>query len=128
MAEAGLPAQPGIEAQGVTLAPTTLSNRHFAATVENASQTIVVSGDEGDEARLLRVEGGLFTAGVPGGGYDLEPYEFNSVVAVQEYAGLIPADGTLEIPVTLTEASANAGLNAFVATLEERRWRHRFHE
>jgi hypothetical protein len=87
------------------------------ATVTVADQTVTVAGPAGSAVRLLAVEAGLFTAGLPGGGFDLDPFEANTVVAVREHAATIGSGGTVQIPVTLTSSSAEGGNNRFVAVI-----------
>jgi hypothetical protein len=88
------------------------------ATVTQPNQTIRVTGPAGATVRLLAVEGALFTAGVPGGGFDLDPYEANSVVAVGELTATIGPTGSGDIPVTLTSTVAGGGNNRMVAVIE----------
>ena len=88
------------------------------ATVTNPAQTIRVSGPDGASVRLLAVEGALFTAGLPGGGFDIDPYEANSLVAVDEHVATIGAGGSVDIPVTLSSTAAGGGNNRFVAVVE----------
>jgi hypothetical protein len=87
------------------------------AAVTDPSQTIRVSGRAGSSVRLLAVEGGLFTEAVPEGGFDLDPFEANSVIAVAEHTATIGAGGSVEIPVTLTSTAAEGGNNRFMAVI-----------
>ncbi|MFC6940263.1 PKD domain-containing protein, partial [Salinirubellus sp. GCM10025818] len=112
-------AAPTIDASGVSLQSTTLSDNHTAATVAGADQTIQVSGPAGATVRLLRLEAGLFTEGVPDGGYDLEAYEGNSVIGVSEQPATIGSDGTVDVGVTLTNSTDAAGLNYITAVVED---------
>jgi len=103
--ESGPPAAPAIAALGVQ-AP---------ATVAAAAQTIRVIGPAGASVRLLRVQAEL---GLNGGtGYDLDPFEANSAVAVQEYAATIGAGGSVDVAVTLTRTSDSSDLNYFAAVV-----------
>jgi hypothetical protein len=110
----GLPDAPGIEVLGVTP----------PAAVSDASQTVRITGPPGASVKLLRVEGGRFLDGVPGGGFDIDPFEANMALAVEEYARVIGAGGTVDIQVTLTKAAGSngttivTGLNHFVAVIE----------
>ncbi|MEA2418000.1 MAG: large repetitive protein, partial [Thermoleophilaceae bacterium] len=88
------------------------------ATVPGAAQAIRVSGPNGATVRLLSLESALFTAGLPGGGFDLDPFEANSVVAVDERSATIGSGGSVDIPVTLTSTVASGGNNRFVAVVE----------
>ena len=114
----GLATAPGLSVSGVDLSSTTLSPAHSAATVNDAAQTMTVTGPPGETVRLLRVEAGLFTDEVPNGGYDLEAYESNSITAVEETTGTIGSDGTVDLDVSLTRTSDDADLNYFVAVVE----------
>jgi hypothetical protein len=87
--------------------------------VTQAAQTVRVTGPAGASVRLLGLEGALFTAGLPGGGFDLDPFEANSVVAAREYAGTIGPTGSVDIPVTLTSSVAGGGNNRFVAVVAD---------
>jgi hypothetical protein len=82
------------------------------------AQTIRVTGPAGASVRLLAVEGALFTAGLPGGGFDLDPFEANSLVVVGEHTATIGPAGSVDIPVTLTSTVAGGGNNRFVAVVE----------
>jgi hypothetical protein len=88
------------------------------ATVTSASQTIRVSGPAGASVRLLGVESALFTAGLPGGGFDIDPFEANSVVGVDERTATIGPGSSVDIPVTLTSTTAGGGNNRFVVTVD----------
>jgi Malectin domain/Cep192 domain 4 len=87
-------------------------------TVADPAQTVRVTGPAGASVRLLAVEAALFTAGLPGGGFDLDPYEANSVVAVNEHAAVIGPGGTVDIPVTLGSSVPAGGNNRLVAVVE----------
>jgi hypothetical protein len=107
------PPAPGIQVLGVPTTP---------AVVGSAGQTVQVSGPPGATGTLLVVEGGLFTTGVPGGGFDLDPFEANSALAVTRYTLSIPASGIQEVPVTLTHdvsVGPETGLNYLVAAFED---------
>jgi Malectin domain/Transmembrane protein 131-like N-terminal len=88
------------------------------ATVTQPAQVVRVTGPAGASVRLLAAEGALFTAGLAGGGFDLDPYEANSVVAVSEHATTIGTGGTVDVPVTLTSTVAGGGNNRFVAVID----------
>jgi hypothetical protein len=65
------------------------------------------------------MEGGLFTDGVPDGGYDLEEYEANSVINVSEKTATIEPDETVNVSVTLTNSTDEAGLNYITVVVED---------
>ncbi len=87
--------------------------------VSNPSQTVRVEGSIGDTVHLLVLEGGLFTAGVPGGGFDLDPFEVNTALAVQELSGTIGTSGSLDFPITLTETEPEGGIHYLLAIVED---------
>jgi hypothetical protein len=123
VADATVAPAPTIDVEGVSLSSTTLSPDHTAATVSDASQTVTVTGEPGTSVTLLRVEGELSLAGVPDydgtPGYDVEAYEANTAVQVEEYTATVGPDGTAEVPVTLTNSSADGGLNHLVASVSD---------
>ena len=87
-------------------------------TVTDPAQTVRVTGPAGASVRLLAVEAALFTDGLPGGGFDLDPFEANSVVAVNEHAAVIGPGGSVDIPVTLGRSVPQGGNNRLVAVVE----------
>jgi hypothetical protein len=103
----GLPERPAIEILGLSSPEIVLGGL----------QTVRVSGPVGVSVRLLQLEGAMFSAGLPGGGFDVDPFEVNSVLAVQEYAASITSSGFVDIPVSLTKSHLDGGFNYFVATL-----------
>ena len=105
----GLPAAPTLQLLGGTTPP---------AVVSEANQTIRITGMPNRPVQLLVVEGGLFTTGVPGGGFDLDAFEANSALTIQEYSGVTNGVGTLDVPITLMRSQAAGGLNYIVAVQE----------
>ena len=103
--KASPPVAPTIAALGVTT----------PATVTSAAQTIRVSGPVGASVRLLRVQAELGLNG--GSGYDLDPFEANSAVAVGENAATIGGGGFVDVAVTLTRTSNSSDLNYFAAVI-----------
>jgi hypothetical protein len=112
-----------LDVAGTSLNATTLSVDHTAATVTSESQTLTISGDPGTPITLLRVEAELNLEGVPTyngtPGYDVQDYEANKALEVEEYTATIGPDGTVNVPVTLTNSSATGGLNYFTAVPED---------
>lgn len=106
---ADLPPMPTLSIIGVPLPPTT---------VTEPAQWVRVGGPAGHTVRLVVGEGGLFTNGVPGGGFDLDPYEVNSLVGVNYYSGTLNQQGFVDIPITLTRSQIDAGRNVITAALE----------
>jgi Malectin domain/Abnormal spindle-like microcephaly-assoc'd, ASPM-SPD-2-Hydin len=88
------------------------------ATVTNPAQTVRITGPPGAAVRLLAPEAALFTAGLPGGGFDLDPFEANSIVAVGEHVATIGTGGTVDVPVTLGASVPAGGNTRLVAVVE----------
>jgi hypothetical protein len=66
------------------------------------------------------VEGALFTAGVPGGGADLDPFEANTALSVTEIPFDIALFGFARFPITLTRSGGpESGINHVVAVLRD---------
>lgn len=80
-----------------------------------ADQTVRITAPSGTNVSLLIAEGGLFKGGLPGGGYDIEPFENNRIVDLQQVDTVMPLSGWLDIPVTLTRKNNNSGFNHIVA-------------
>jgi hypothetical protein len=106
--QALLPPKPTITAAGFS---------DSQATTSTATQTITAYGPEGATVSLLVVEGALYLFNVPNGGFDIDPYEANTAVSITEYAGVIGASGTVDIPITLTRTDSFSGLNYITAAL-----------
>ncbi|HXV75814.1 MAG TPA: malectin domain-containing carbohydrate-binding protein [Candidatus Polarisedimenticolaceae bacterium] len=104
--KAGGPPAPSVEILGVGTTP---------AIVTSATQTARVSAPAGSEVRLLVIEGALDLGQAPG--FDIDPFEANTAVAVQELTGTIPAGGSLDFALTLTAAGPAGGLNHVVAAI-----------
>jgi len=102
-----LPA-PGIEVLGVAGTP---------AAVSSTNQTVRITGPAGSDVNLLQLEGGLFTTSLPGGGFDIDPFEANSIIAIDEYTATIGGTGFVDIPVTLSDTDADGGINHLAAVL-----------
>jgi len=91
------------------------------AQVASLAQTVRVGGPAGASVQVLVLEGGLYLTGVPGGGYNLTPFLFNTAVAVREYSATVGAGGTVDVPIALsrTNADPSAGLCAITATFKQ---------
>jgi hypothetical protein len=103
------PAAPGLSFVGIGTTP---------ATTGTANQTLRVTGTAGQTVQLLRVEGALHLSGVPGGGYDVDPYESNKAISASEQTVTIGASGFVDVPVTLTRAITEGGYNHFIAVVK----------
>jgi hypothetical protein len=87
------------------------------AVVPDPAQTVDIVGPAGASVELIVVEGALFLTGVPGGGYDLDPFEANSAIQVTFVQGTIAGDGTLSLGITLTNTDPDGGLNYIVGAV-----------
>lgn len=86
--------------------------------VGNAPQVARVTGDPGAVVELRVVEAGLFLDGLPGGGFDIDPFEANSAVQITEHLAVLDAFGEAEIPFQLSASGPAAGLN-FVTVAQQ---------
>ena len=87
-----------------------------ATTVTDAEQTIRVTGTPGSKVSLLAVEGALY---IENDGFDIDEYEANTALVIDEFTATIGTNGTVDIPVTLTRTdAASGGLNHFIAKYE----------
>lgn len=89
------------------------------ATVADANQTIKVTGTPGSQVSLLVVDGALL---IEGQGNDIDPFEANTAFAVNEVTATIGANGTVNVPVTLTRTeteNGTGGLNYIVAKYQD---------
>jgi hypothetical protein len=109
-ADTGLPPAPVLTLVGATTPP---------AVVTNANQTLRITGSAGATVRLLQVEAGLYLTGVPGGGFDIDPFEANKAVKIAELTATIGAGGFVDVPVTLTSTDPDAGYNYFAAVIQD---------
>jgi len=107
---AGPIATPGIALLGVPSLPATLGA---------TAQTVRLSGPPGGHVRLLRAEGTLETSGLPGNGYDVDPFEAGTVVDVEQITVTLDADGLADLPIALTRSGPNAGLNFLAAVVDD---------
>ncbi|KYC35510.1 hypothetical protein WA1_06700 [Scytonema hofmannii PCC 7110] len=99
-----IPVKPTLEVLGLT---------STQSTVSEANQTVRVYGSQGASVNLLVMEAGLFTNN--GSGFDLDPFEANSAISVNEKVVTIGAAGYVDIPITLTNSHADGGRNHIVA-------------
>jgi hypothetical protein len=79
----------------------------------------ISGGQPWDTAIIQVIEGGLFTAGLPNGGYDIDPYEANSAIQVNEFRQQVNYDGSIDIPITLTKTNPEGGLNHILIYFED---------
>ena len=104
------PLAPAIEVLGVPSSP---------AVVLDPQQTVRVTGPAGADVRILVLEGGLFTEGLPGGGFDVDPFEANSALGTAEYQATIGGTQTVDVPITVLESEPLGGINHIAAVIVE---------
>lgn len=108
--EANTLTTPTLQILGLGSTPTTTSD---------ANQVVRVYGQAGSTVRLMHAEAALHLAGVPGGGYDVDPYESNKVIGLDEQTIVIGAGGFTDVPITLLNTDEEGGLNHLVAVAVE---------
>lgn len=108
LAKVGKPAAPTLEVPSLGSVP---------AQTSNASQTIRVFGPVGAQVGLLHAEAALYTAGTPGGGFDIDPFEANTLLWAEDETATVGPEGYVDFPRTLRKTNSNAGFNYFHATV-----------
>jgi hypothetical protein len=106
---AGLPPQPAVSVVGQPVLP---------ATVSDPNQVVRVSGPAGQRVTVLVIEGGQFTDGLPGGGFDIDPYEANSALGAQEFTATMWG-GSVDIPITLSRTHVSGGYNMILVVFKD---------
>jgi glucose/arabinose dehydrogenase len=86
--------------------------------VQSASQTVRITAPVGSAVRLLQTEVALHLANVPGGGFDVDPYEANKVVIVKDDVAVVGASGFVDVPITLSDTLVEGGINYLVAVVD----------
>lgn len=107
MLRAGTPTRPRLGVVGVDT----------PADFPDAEQTVRIWGPRGSSVSLLRLEAGLFTESLPDGGYDIGPFEPNSVVSVRSTEWTIGSSGWVDVAVTLARTRVESGYNIFAAAV-----------
>ncbi len=105
----GLPPAPQLSIRGAEKTP---------AATTNDAQTALLSGGDWQPASLLVLEGGLFLDGVPDGGYNVKPFDANSLVAIQVHEVQTWYGGENAVPITLLRSMSEAGINHITAALD----------
>ena len=109
VARLGLPAAPTLEIVGEP------GNQVLS---DSSEVVLHITGEPGANVRVLVAEGGLFVEGVPGGGFDIDPFEANTLLGVVEHTATLGPDGSLDLPVSLENSESGGGLNHLVCVLE----------
>ena len=103
---------PTIEVLGIPSPP---------AFVSTLNHTVRVTGPVGADISLLISEGEMVEQ--PGGGYDVDPFELNTILNVAEYTATIGATGFVDIPVTLMDdellGGSYGGKNYIIAVIRD---------
>jgi len=111
---------PSVGVQDVDLNDGALRDHHSAATVNEADQTVTVTGEPDETITLLHFEGELELDNVPEydgtPGYDIEAYEANKIENVDYQTVTLDSNGEAEVPVTLLNTTDVGGYNYFMAT------------
>lgn len=84
--------------------------------VADPNQTVRITGTPGSEVALLDLEGALLLSDVPSGGFDIDPFEANTLVNVDEFIVTLDGTGVADVPVVLTRSIAEGGIHTLVAT------------
>jgi hypothetical protein len=88
-------------------------------TVSSASQTVRVTGPVNTEVRMVILQAGMFVDGLPNGGFDIDPYEANSVITIGEVTRVIGSSSFVDIPITLTKTHPDAGIHYIAAAFTD---------
>ena len=110
IADTGLPPTPGLTLLGSVTPP---------ANVSTANHTVRISGPAGAKARLFHIEASLNLAGVPNGGFDVDPFEANRVTKLTDKTVTIGAGGFVDVNVVLTKGEADGGYNYITAVIQD---------
>ena len=104
----GLPEAPTIAIVGVAT----------PAEVDAPAQVVRVEGPAGRPVVVLVVEGGLFSDGLPGGGFDLDPFEANSAITARAYPAVVGPAGMVDVPILLSRSLPAGGINYVTAVFD----------
>jgi len=88
-----------------------VGNPSVPAIVTTPNQRLQINGQPNRIYKVTVIEGGLFIDGVPGGGFDLDPFEANNALAAYEYSVYVNYSGYAELPITLTNNHPLGGIN-----------------
>jgi len=101
---------PTLGVDGVSLQSTDFP-AHEAATVNDSTQTLTVSGPTDATVQLIQVE----ASEPPSDGYDLDDFEADTAESVSYQSVALDSNGQATVSVTLTESN----LNYFLAVVED---------
>jgi hypothetical protein len=77
--------------------------------IDQDQQIVRISGHPMQEVQLFVSEAGLYLAGTPDGGFDIDPFEPNTIIAVQEHLITLDASGAAELTVQMPRSNPDAG-------------------
>jgi hypothetical protein len=110
IADTGLPPTPGLSLLGAVTPP---------AHVSTANHTVRITGPAGATARLMHIEASLHLAGVPGGGFDIDPFEANKAIKLTHKNVTIGSGGFVDVPIVLTKSEQQGGYNYITAVIQD---------
>jgi glucose/arabinose dehydrogenase len=87
------------------------------AVVNSTAQVVRITAPVGSQVALLVAEAAMFTTN--GVAFDVQPFEANSVIQVNEKTATVGASGFVDIPVTLTNTNPEGGYNHLVAAVKD---------
>ncbi|MEQ8767381.1 MAG: choice-of-anchor D domain-containing protein [Planctomycetota bacterium] len=102
------PSRPCIEVLGV----------ECPSEVASPQQTVRVAAPVGASVDLYLLEGGFFES-APGEGFDVEPFEANTLIGSARYSATIGGSGFVDIPVDLLASAPEGGINHLVAIVRK---------
>lgn len=79
--------------------------------------TVRVTGPVGNDVEVWRFACPLYLDGVPGGGYDIDPFEANTVISYDIDLVTIPPEGYVDVPVSLLDSFQTDAINYLNAVL-----------
>ncbi|MFC6873728.1 malectin domain-containing carbohydrate-binding protein [Halobellus marinus] len=109
-ADADVPDAPTLGVEGVSLQSTDFAG-HEAASVDDSSQALSLSGPADGTVELIHVE----ASEPPTDGYDVEAFEADNAQSVSYQTVTLDSNGQATVPVSLAESN----LNYFLAAVED---------
>ncbi|WP_193211619.1 malectin domain-containing carbohydrate-binding protein [Luteolibacter marinus] len=80
--------------------------------------TVRIDGPAGANVRLWTFYSALYLDGVPGGGYDIDPYETNKIIGYGFSTVTIGGGGSVDVPLDLDYDPSTGGINQVAAVVE----------
>ena len=85
--------------------------------VTSTQPVVRVAGPVGSSAKVWVFNTALYLDGVANGGYDIDPFEANSVIGYGVIDATIGSGGFVDVPVSLSESPDTGGINYVAAVL-----------